>query len=508
MMSSPTTVATQLQQVGQTKLADYVLRAVEDIQRPLIANLDALNVIQTFQTIPQVRDRHKRIVNGDLDAGTWRAPEPPMHVNCSHWTADSCVSALTSKMADSETIVLHLTKSEMSEEVKQTFVKHGEDLIRQGKIACVLLAGGQGSRLGFDGPKGCYTLPLPSKRSLFEILCQRLARLQEITDAKSVVLYIMTSETNRQATEAFFREHDFFGLVKTDVMFFDQSVMPSFDLDWQVLLDSETQISRNANGNGGVFQSLEDTGMLRDMGRRGVTGMHVFGVDNVLTRVADPLFMGVCDLAQVPVGNKCCTKTDPHERVGVQAVLSHAKTGAIRRPGVVEYTEITREQAESRMEDGSLRFSAGNICNHYFRLDFVRQLVQRNLMNYHVAEKKIPHFDYELGEYVKPASVNGYKLELFIFDAFYSTEKLLALEVDRSEEFSPVKNGHGAKSDTPETAVQALTALHKRWLTEKGLLSPDDACMCEILNKGSYAGEFDASFAVTSNVAVIRKAAE
>ncbi|KAF8753765.1 UTP--glucose-1-phosphate uridylyltransferase [Rhizoctonia solani] len=264
--------------------------------------------------------------------------------------------------------------------------------------------------------------------------------------------YVMTSGPTRKATEAFFSHNKFFGLDPSQVIFFEQGTLPCLDNDGKVLLDSPSSVAVAPDGNGGLYAALRSpispetsTTVLSDLAARKIEYIHAYCVDNCLVRVADPV---------VP-------KSSPNESVGVVA----RKSG---RFSVVEYSEISKEQAERRDADGQLSFRAGNIANHFYTTAFLNRVAEfEEQMAFHIARKKIPHIDLETGEFRKPSKPNGMKLELFVFDVFPFTESMVVLEVDRKEEFSPLKNAPGTAVTTPDQPSgplgSAATILGEGW---------------------------------------------
>lgn len=372
----------------------------------------------------------------------------------------------------------------LSKEEQDKFYAHGLDLIKKGKVAVLLMAGGQGTRLGLSDPKGTYVIGTPSKRLLFELQAARIKRLQDLTGGV-IPWYVMTSEPTRAKTESFFQSHDFFGLSKDNVTFFNQGTLPAFTMDGtQLLRDKPGALARLPDGNGGLYRAIQDNGLLADFDKRGVEHVHMYAVDNCLAKVADPLFVGFAALKGFDLATKAVRKTEPKESVG----LIVSKDG---KPGVIEYSELPDDLAEKK--DGNLLYlRAANIVQHYYSVLLLKKsigswIASREYLPYHIAKKKIPHLNLQ-GEYVKPDAPNGIKLEQFIFDIFPAVplEKFATLEVPRSEEFSPLKNGPGTKSDNPETSSRDLQALHKKWIEANGGVVEGSV---EIDGALSYGGE-------------------
>ena len=363
----------------------------------------------------------------------------------------------------------------------------GMEAIGQGKVAALVLAGGQGTRLGFDGPKGCYNIQLPSQKTLFEIMAdsQVMAKGPAGGDAK-LPLFVMTSPINHMATEAFFREKNFFGLGEESVFLFEQGMLPCLTEEGKIILETKSKVAMAPDGNGGIYPSLKASGGLDKMIADGVQYLHIFSIDNALVKPADPVFMGHCIAEGADCGNKSVWKSHPHEKVGVVALRGG-------KPCVVEYSEISAAMAEQVGADGRLAFGAGNICNHFYTLDFLKNVVLANMGDlYHIARKKIPYYDAEKDEIIKPTENSGLKLETFIFDVFPFSTKMAILEAERSEEFAPVKNAPGSSSDSPDTARAMISAISKSWMKAAGATLEGDesgATLCEILPLTSYAGE-------------------
>jgi UDP-N-acetylglucosamine/UDP-N-acetylgalactosamine diphosphorylase len=370
----------------------------------------------------------------------------------------------------------------------------GIEAIHRGEVAALVLAGGQGTRLGFSGPKGMYDIGLPSGRTLFHLISERLRRLRERggkseEEMPSLPFYIMTSPINHEVTTDYFEKNLFFGLPKADVCFFEQGMLPCLTSEGKIIMETASKVSMAPDGNGGIYPSLHNSGMLADMAKRGIKYLHVFSIDNALTKPADPVFIGYCISKEADCGNKVVWKASAHEKVGVIA----EKAG---KSCVVEYSDITKEMAERTDENGRLCFGAGNICNHFYTLDFLQNSVLPNLGNmYHVAEKKIPFYDEESKQTIKPEANNGIKLESFIFDVFPLSERMAVLDALREEEFAPVKNAPGSQSDSPDTARAYLSEMAKKWVAKSGgFLKGDIESICEVGPLSSYGGEGLESF--------------
>ncbi|MFN7020834.1 MAG: UTP--glucose-1-phosphate uridylyltransferase [Phycisphaerales bacterium] len=364
--------------------------------------------------------------------------------------------------------------------------ERGQALLRAGKVGAFVVAGGQGSRLGYEGPKGCYPAGAVTRKPLFEVFAEAILGAKDRYGV-SVPWYIMTSPLNHAATESFFKERGFFGLSPEDVTFFQQGVMPSFDArTGRMLLATPGEIATNPDGHGGSLKALHSSGALADMRRRGVEIISYFQVDNPIVNLLDPVFIGLHADPAVSSGemsSKMVPKVNAAEKVGV---FCASGAGARRgRVEVVEYSDLPAELARATNPDGTLRFVAGSIAVHLLGVGFVEKLNTdaRFELPYHRAEKKVPFCDPTTGEPINPAENNGVKLERFVFDALPLCERSIVLETDRVEEFAPIKNATGA--DSPETCAAIQTERAARWLEAIGVKVPRRAdgtpdCVLEI----------------------------
>lgn len=312
----------------------------------------------------------------------------------------------------------------------------GLEALRAQKVGAVLLAGGQGTRLGFDKPKGMFNIGVTKPLYIFQCLINNLMDVVKQAGAW-VPLYIMTSQKNHDETTAFFQEHQYFGYDPAYIHFFKQDMAPSVDYNGKVMLEAKDRISLSPNGNGGWFSSLVKAGLLSDIHQRGVEWINIFAVDNVLQRIADPLFIGATILNGKVSGSKVVRKVDAYEKMGVLCLEDG-------RPSVVEYYEMSKDMAESTDEAGNLRYAFGVILNYLFRVDKLEEIVERELP-VHVVEKKIPYLA-EDGTLVKPEEPNGYKFETLVVDMIRMMDNNLPFEVVREREFAPIKNLHGVDS--------------------------------------------------------------
>lgn len=330
-------------------------------------------------------------------------------------------------------------------EKRDAFEEKGLQAVKECKVGAILLAGGQGTRLGFDKAKGMYNIGVTKDLYIFEQLIENLKKVT--TKAETwVPLYIMTSDKNDAQTREFFEEHDFFGYNKDFVKFFVQEMVPAVDFDGNVLMEAEDSLAMSPNGNGGWFSSLIKAGLGEDLKEKGVEWLNVFAVDNVLQQIADPVFVGATIDSGRVSGAKVVRKVDPYERVGALCLEDG-------KPSIIEYYELTPEMAEAKSETGSLLYGFGVILNYLFRVDKLLEIANKQ-MPLHIVEKKVPYLD-EQGVLQKPESPNAYKFETLILDMVYLMDDCLSFEVDREKEFAPVKNATGV--DSVESARELLS---------------------------------------------------
>ncbi len=361
------------------------------------------------------------------------------------------------------------------------FKAKGEELLRAGKIAAFTVAGGQGTRLGFDGPKGAFPGGAVTGKPLFACLADWLIAAKK-RYGRSIPWYIMTSPLNHRETLAFFQQNDFFALEKSDIEFFSQGTLPSLDMQTgKLLLAGPDEIATNPDGHGGSLRALAHSGALADMRARGVEHISYVQIDNPLARVIDPVFIGLHAAAPDSSGemsSKMVAKTDPAEKVGVFC-LCDGKTQ------VIEYSDLPQNLMEDRGSDGKLRYNAGSIAIHMIGVAFVERLTQGGdfALPLHRAEKKVPYVDLMSGELVTPKAPNAVKLEAFVFDALPLARSSIVLETDRIEEFAPIKNAEG--SDSPASSARIQTERAARWLEASGIavarkLSDEPDCTLEL----------------------------
>ena len=343
---------------------------------------------------------------------------------------------------DEITPIDYLDKFKLGDKYKY-YENIGKKAIKEGELAVVTMAGGQGTRLGHNGPKGTYDIGLYSHKSLFELLSDGIkeeAKKYGVT----IPWFIMTSRENNKATIEFFEKHKYFGYQKDkNIFFFIQGELPMMDTEGKILIGEDGLIKLAADGHGGIYESLVKTGMTKKMKELGVKWVFIGGVDNCLVKMVDPVLMGVAIDQQVTVACKSVVKANPQEKVGVFC----KRNG---KPNVIEYTEITEDMAEARDKDGELLYGESHILCNLFSVDAVERM-GANPLPYHVAFKKAKYIDKD-GNLIEPDSPNAYKFEAFLFDAFGEVDEMAVLRVKREEEFAPVKNADTAGVDCPKTA--------------------------------------------------------
>ena len=324
----------------------------------------------------------------------------------------------------------------------------GKEAIKNGKLATVTMAGGQGTRLGHNGPKGTFDIGLDSHKCLFELLCDSLKEANKKYNA-TIPWFIMTSEENNEQTVEFFKKNRYFGYEK-NIYFFKQGQLPMVDTEGKILIGEDGLIKEASDGHGGVFESLVKSGMIDKMKELGIEWVFIGGVDNCLVRMVDPVLMGLAIYRGVTAAGKSVVKANPKEKVGVFC----KKNG---KPNVIEYSEIPEEIAEATDETGELLYGESHILCNLFNINAIERM-GTNPLPYHSAFKKATYIDNN-GNVIVPDSPNAYKFEAFLFDAFGELDEMVIMRVKREEEFAPVKNATGV--DSPETARKLYNDLHK-----------------------------------------------
>ena len=347
----------------------------------------------------------------------------------------------------------------------------GEALLAEGRVAVLMVAGGQGSRLGYRGPKGAFPIGPTSDRSLLELLAQKLRGVARRHGCR-IPAYVMTSPATDAAIRDLFETNGHFGFDREDLFFLSQQQLPAIDFEGSLILERPDRIAESPDGHGASIPALLAGGALEQMEERGVSTVFYCHVDNPLVRIADPTLLGCRALAGAEVACKAVRKRDPLEELGTLARLDG-------RAAVVEYTEIEEPQRSLRGGDGELVFWAGAIGVHALDVAFLRRVAgdAERLLPYHASPKKISTVD-SSGKRVEPSTPNGYKLERFVFDAFSAARSVEAIEVRREEEYSPIKNAAGAAS--PETARRDLVACYRRWLEAGGIALPEGDATLEL----------------------------
>ena len=347
------------------------------------------------------------------------------------------------------TPIEYFDKEKLNGDYKE-YQEIGEKSIRNRELAAVTMAGGQGTRLGHNGPKGTYDIGLTSHKSLFELLADYLKE-QGKKYGVTIPWFIMTSRENNDETIDFFAKHRYFGYEKgKNIFFFKQGELPMVDTEGKILIGEDGLIKEAADGHGGIYEALVKNGMTQKMRELGVKWIFIGGVDNCLVKMVDPVLMGIAIKKHVTAAGKSIIKANPEEKVGVFC----KKNG---KPSVIEYTEISKEMAEARGEDGELVYGESHILCNLFNIDAVERMGIKPLP-YHIAFKKATYID-KNGKKIIPDGPNAYKFEAFLFDAFGDLDDMVILRVKREEEFAPVKNATGV--DSPETARELYRKFYK-----------------------------------------------
>ena len=341
-----------------------------------------------------------------------------------------------------------IDKNKLSQIEYKVYDEIGKDIVKKDKYAVITMAGGQGTRLGFPGPKGTYKLNINgNEKYIFEILADTLKRSKEEI-GNYVYWYIMTSVENNDETVAFFEKNNYFGYPKERVKFFTQKVLPLIDFNGNVLIDKDLKIKYASDGNGGVFDALKKSKMLDDMIEKDINWIYVCGVDNIMANMVDTVFLGLTTSKKMPSASKSVKKAYPEEKVGIFC----KKNG---KPAIIEYTDMDDNMIYEKNENGELKYGESNILGHLFNIQALKDLSDHEF-NYHSAKKKNCYINSNLEEVI-PTEPNSYKFESFIFDGFDTLSDMIILRVNREEEFAPIKNETG--KDSPETA----TAIYKNY---------------------------------------------
>lgn len=347
-------------------------------------------------------------------------------------------------------------------EIWNEAIEKGEAALRAGRVAAFIVAGGQGTRLGYDGPKGTYGVTPVLKKSLFQVFAEKILASSRLY-GRPIPWYVLTSNLNYEATVAFFEEHDYFGLSKEKVHFFNQGFMPAVDSDGKILMAGKGEIALSPEGHGGALRALVRSGSIRQMEADGIDTISYFQVDNPLVRCIDPAFIGFHLMNSSELSSKMVPKAYPEEKVGVFCESNGAAL-------VVEYSDLPDRLAQDRDADGEIRFRAGSIAIHTFDRNFVDRLgsgrEEAAKLPFHLAQKKVSFLD-ETGTLQEPSEPNGYKFEMFVFDALPFAKNPVIIETKRADDFSPVKNATGVDSAVTSAADQLRQ--FARWAIAAGI---------------------------------------
>ncbi len=346
--------------------------------------------------------------------------------------------------------------------------ERGEEALKRGEVAKILVAGGQGTRLGFDQPKGMFAIGPVSGRTLFQVIVDRLIAVGK-RYGKAIPLAIMTSDATHDDTVAYFKANSHLGLAEGQLHFFQQGLMPAVDAETgKVLLSGEGQIALSPDGHGGMLAAFAKSGLLDSFQNKGVRTLYYGQIDNPLLGVCDPEFLGYHLLAKSEMTTQVVRKTDPAERVGVLAEVDG-------KMSVIEYSDLPASAAAERETNGDLKFWAGSIAVHAMEIDFLKRVAaDAESLPFHRAMKKVPYLDAD-GKLVEPSKPNALKFERFIFDLLPFAKNAIVVEGKREECFGPVKNADGAASDTPTSARGLMSGLHRKWLRDAGVEVADHA---------------------------------
>ncbi len=336
----------------------------------------------------------------------------------------------------------------------------GEKALSKGEVAFFIVAGGQGSRLGFEHPKGLFPISPILQKSLFQIHTEKVAAFGKYYGF-SPELFIMTSSTNHEETVSFFNEYgkDWYDL--NEIHFFKQRDLPSLDINNDLILSDRLTIFTAPDGHGGSLLALKNSGMIDLMKEKGIKYLSYFQVDNPLINISDPVFLGLHILENSEVSSKVLPKRSADEKVGVACLIDG-------KPAIIEYSDLPQDLAEKKDSDNRLLFNFGSIAIHIFSVDFIDRITTEKLqLPYHIAKKKIPYYDYEKNAIIKPEKPNGIKLEQFVFDAIPMAKNAIFYETTREEEFAPLKNKEG--EDSIQTCKEGMSNLFKKWLKNSGI---------------------------------------
>lgn len=392
--------------------------------------LEDMGQSQVLRFFDQLNDDEKHTLLSQIDAIDWGFEQALKHDGSSK--ADTVIEEIDA---------LHIGQINQN---RDTYQETGLQAIRDGKLCLLLLAGGQGTRLGFDQPKGCFNVGITKELYIFQLLMEHTLDVVHMAGA-FIPLYIMTSNINYKDTVNFFESHAYFGYDPAYVHFFVQELNPATDFNGKILLKSKYELALSPNGNGGWFSSMHKAGLLDSIFDSNLEWINVFSVDNVLQRIADPVFLGATISSEKMSGAKVVRKAFPEEKVGVMC----KENG---KPHIIEYYEMNDEMLNKRLPDGSLAYGFGAILNYLFPIQRLKETLDQT-MPLHVVKKKVPCIDDD-GNSVTPSEPNAYKFETLALDLIHEMDDCLIFEVDREKEFAPVKNKEGV--DSVDTARALL----------------------------------------------------
>ncbi len=341
-------------------------------------------------------------------------------------------------------------KIKLTKEEQLSLFEIGEQVIKQGHYAVITMAGGQGTRLGHNGPKGTYALDtINGKKYIFEIIIDRLKKAEKQYNV-TIPWYVMTSKENHQDTILFLEKNNYFGYNKDKIKFFKQGELPLIDTQGKIILDENAKIKEAADGNGGIYEALSKSGMLQELKQNQIEWIFISGIDNILSNFVDPILLGLTIKENNVIASKSVAKANPQEKVGVFCKMNG-------KPKIIEYIDLPEEMAEELDENGELMYGEVNIGTYLYNRSVLENLANAKLP-YHAAFKKSGYLNAN-GKFIEPDEPNVFKFETFIFDAFTRYDDMTIMRVKREDEFAPVKNRTG--NDSPETAVKLYNEKYK-----------------------------------------------
>ncbi len=405
---------------NQKEIIQHFLSLGEDRQREFLEKTSKLNIKKTFSLYDELVKKEKEKIK-------FKEILPPENI----------------------------LKPEENLEYTEYLKNKGEKKLKEGKIAVCIVAGGQGTRLGFPYPKGMFPVSPVKNKTLFQIFTEKVKKLSEIYNV-SIPLLFMVNPESKELIEKFFSDNNFFGY-KENIIFFTQEILPSITPDGKLILKDETTLFANPDGHGGCLKALYKQGIVEKLKKEGKTDIFYCHIDNPLVNVCDPVFLGYHIENESEFSLKVVKKIDPEEKVGM-----FVKADGKKR--IIEYIEFPEELKKKKDENGNLIFNAGSIGIHYISIDFIEKLNKNNFpLSYHKAKKKIKSI---YGE------IEGIKFEMFIFDAIPLAKNVSCVETKREDEFAPLKNKKGQYS--PEEVKEAISNLCKKYLKKAGINLPEE----------------------------------